>query len=87
MHNNQKNATTGLSPNQVLLGYEPLLMPAEDTPTTNQMTEDRITAMKERRHEAIEALQRVVEMPPTFQPLYQKGNQVWLEATHLKLPY
>jgi hypothetical protein len=22
-----------------------------------------------------------------FQPLYQKGDQVWLEATHLKLPY
>jgi hypothetical protein len=53
----------------------------------NQMTEDRITAMKERRHKAIEALQHVAEMPSTFQPLYQKGNQVWLEATHLKLPY
>jgi hypothetical protein len=62
-------------------------MPVTDMPTTNQMAEDRVTIMRERRNEAIEALQRVAEIPSMFQPLYQKGSQVWLEAMHLKLPY
>ena len=36
---------------------------------------------------AIEALQQAANMPSNFQSSYQKGDQVWLEATHLKLPY
>lgn len=36
---------------------------------------------------AIDALQWATETPLNFQANYQKGDQVWLEATHLKLPY
>jgi transposase InsO family protein len=39
VHNNQKNETTGLSPNQVLLGYELTLQPEEDTPSNNEATD------------------------------------------------
>ena len=36
VHNNRRNATTGLSPNQILLGIEPPLVPQKETPTGNQ---------------------------------------------------
>jgi len=45
VHNNRKNATTGLSPNQILIGYEITLAPSEMTPSNNQTVEDRIKDM------------------------------------------
>jgi len=87
VHNNQRNATTGLSPNQILLGYDPLLHPARVLVTTNQTAEDRIMEMITRRKEAIDALNRVAHNLVLIREQYQTGEQVWLEATHLRLPY
>jgi len=87
VHNNRKNATTGLSPNQILLGYDPLLHPAHVPTTTNQTAEDRITEMTTRHKEAIDALNRVAHNPTPIRDQYHAGDQVWLEATHLRLPY
>jgi hypothetical protein len=42
IHNNRKNETIGLSPNQILLGYELTLQPEEDTPSNNEAAEMRI---------------------------------------------
>jgi hypothetical protein len=42
VHNNQRNETTGLLPNQILLGYELTLQPEEDTPSNNEAMETRI---------------------------------------------
>jgi hypothetical protein len=39
VHNNRKNETTGLSPNQILLGYELTLQPEGDIPSNNEATE------------------------------------------------
>jgi len=36
VHNNWRNATTGLSPNQILLGYETTLIPSSFNETNNQ---------------------------------------------------
>jgi len=36
VHNNRKNATTGLLPNQILLGYETTLIPSSFNETNNQ---------------------------------------------------
>jgi len=47
VHNNQKNATTELSPNQILIGYETILAPSEMPPSNNQMVEDQIKNMME----------------------------------------
>jgi hypothetical protein len=49
VHNNQKNKTTGLLPNQVLLGYEPTLQSEVGTPLNNEAVETRIQNMKEKR--------------------------------------
>src|SRR5258707_2483093 len=36
IHNNQRNATTGLSPNQILFGYKTTLIPSSFSDTNNQ---------------------------------------------------
>jgi hypothetical protein len=87
VHNNQRNTTTGLLPNQVLLRIEPPLIPKAEIPTRNQLAEDRIGAMKQWRNQATRALQKAAKTPPDFRPMYQTGDRVWLEAMHLKLPY
>jgi hypothetical protein len=66
VHNNQKNATTGLLPNQILLGMEPPLMLETEILTGNQFAEDQIALMKQWRNEAIQALQQVAETPLNF---------------------
>jgi hypothetical protein len=40
VHNNQRNTTTGLSPNQILLGIELPLLSETEIPTGNQFAED-----------------------------------------------
>ena len=87
VHNNRRNATIGLSPSQVLLGIEPPLVPQEETPTGNQLAEERVKLMKQHRREAIDALQQAAGKIPEPSRVFMKGSQVWLEATHLKLPY
>jgi len=47
VHNNWKNTTTGLSPNQILIGYKTTLIPSEMPPSNNQMVEDWIKNMME----------------------------------------
>ena len=87
VHNNRQNATTRLSPSQILLGIEPRLAPTSEQETGNQYAEQRVTLMTQHRASAIEALQRTAETPPDFRASYKDGDRVWLEATHLKLPY
>jgi hypothetical protein len=40
VHNNRRNETTGLSPNQILLGYETALAPPEVITSNNEAVED-----------------------------------------------
>ncbi len=87
VHNNQTNVTTRLSPNQILLGYNPILNVEESLRTTNDLVEMRSKAMNQNRRNAIWALNRSSNQsgPPPSQ--YKSGQQVWLDATHLKLPH
>jgi len=45
IHNNQRNTTIGLSPNQILIGYEITLALSEMLPSNNQTVEDQIKNM------------------------------------------
>jgi len=47
IHNNWRNTTTGLSPNQILIRYETTLAPSETPPSNNQTVEDWIKNMME----------------------------------------
>src|SRR6266403_235282 len=87
VHNNRVNITTGLSPNQILLGYNPILNSEESLRTTNDLIEMRSEAMNQNRRDAIWALNKSSNQnaPPPSQ--YKPGQQIWLDATHLKLPH
>ena len=56
VHNNRQNATTKLSPNQILLGYEMKLIPTGTGESTNEAMEQRLEMMIEKRLAAIDAV-------------------------------
>ncbi len=87
VHNNQVNVTTGLSPNQILLGYNPLLNTEESPETTNPLVETRSEIMTQNHKNAIWALNKTADQngPPASQ--YKLNQQVWLDTSHLKLPH
>ena len=76
---------TSLSPNQILLGIEPTLHPSEHHKTNNEAVERRMERMEEAWRQATGAINRRTAEAPLAQ--YRPGDQVWLEATHLKLPH
>ena len=47
VHNNRENMTTGLSPNQILLGYETTLVPNQSSPSANKTAQRRIQSLIE----------------------------------------
>jgi hypothetical protein len=67
VYNNRKNETTGLSPNQILLGYELTLQPKEGASSNNEAAETRVQTMKEKRAQAIDAINRTTGSDVTIQ--------------------
>jgi hypothetical protein len=61
VHNNQRNAMMGLSPNQVLLGYEIALNPGNMPLTPNESAKEQHYIIMEQRAQAIEAINQAVE--------------------------
>ena len=63
VHNNRRNTTTGLSPNQILFGHEVTLNP-DDTPSSlNETTEDSVRRPLEIQQTAIQAINRIAKQP------------------------
>src|SRR6266403_5287600 len=87
VHNNQTNVTTGLSPNQILLGYNPVLNQEKSLGTTNALVETRSELMERNRRNAIWALNKSSDQSGLPPSQYKLGQRVWLDATHLKLPH
>jgi hypothetical protein len=84
VHNNRRNETTGLFPNAILFGYEPETAPSETTQTNNKDAKRHINIMMERRQQAIQAINQAAKGGQNIMPQYRLGDQVWLEATHIK---
>ena len=76
---------TKLSPNQILLRYETKLIPTGTGESTNEATERRLETMIEKRLVAIDAINHMARARAPILSQYKLGDQVWLEATHLKL--
>jgi hypothetical protein len=87
IHNNRRNMTTGLSPNQILLGYEITLTPGTTSLTPNKSAKEQHRVMMERRAQAIEAINQTAEKVGKPMAQYTMGAQVWLKGKNLKLPY
>ncbi len=87
VHNNQVNTTTGLSPNQILYGYNPTLNSDKVIQTHNALVESQIKTMTKNHANTIQALNKVADQkgPPPSQ--FWIKEQVWLDASHLKLPH
>ena len=87
VHNNRRNQTTGLSPNQILIGYDIPLQTPNDVETNNTLVEQQIGIMNQRREQVIEALNKTAEKSGTPSAQYNTGDQVWLEGKNLQLPH
>jgi len=87
IHNNRKNITTGLSPNQILLGYEIKLIPSETSQSNNQLVEDWIKNVIEYQAQAMDTLNKAAKGDRSIPQQYSIGDQVWLEGKHLKFPH
>jgi len=61
VHNNQRNSTTSLSPNQVLLGYNISLNPDLVSSVINETVEERIKLMEQWWVQATVALNETAE--------------------------
>jgi len=87
MHNDHVNATLGTTPSEVLIGYRPILHPNQEKETNNHVAEQRLETMAQRRAQVIAAINKVANKSPVPTGQFKVGDQVWLEASHLKLPY
>jgi hypothetical protein len=87
VHNNRINVTTGLSPNQIILGYDIPINPEFTGSVLNETAEERVRIMNEWQAQAITALNEVARKSGTPLAQYNPGDQVWLEGKNLKLPY
>ena len=76
---------TGLSPNQILLGYDLSLIPSGKVASNNDLVEKRMETLLKKRAQAINAINQSVKQDQGGTPKYKVGDQVWLEVTHLKL--
>ena len=87
VHNNRRNTTTRLLPNQVLLGYKPQLTPETSAPSTNDLAEERIRKLMENRDQATRAINEAAKGNGTILSQYHVRDQVWLEGKNLKFPH
>ena len=87
VHNNTRNSTTKLVPNQILTGLEPAITPDRATGGDNPLAELRVDQLRERRILATNALNAVARAQTPIKEIFTKGQNVWLEAKNLALPY
>ena len=87
VHNNRRNVTTGLSPNQILIGYELQLTPDASEPSNNDLAEECVRKLMENQDQATRAINEAAKGNRTISSQYQVGDQVWLEGKNLKFPH
>ena len=87
VHNDHVNSMLGMTPSEALLGYCPALHPDQNVTTSNQLAEWCLETLHQKRVQAIAAINKVANQKPTLEERFKEGDQVWLEATNLKLPY
>ena len=87
VHNNSQNTTIRTSPNQLLIGLEPPTTLNQAEGASNPLAEQRVRQLREWRILATQALNRAANNHAPTEPHWKKGQEVWLEAKNLSLPY
>jgi hypothetical protein len=87
VHNNRRNTTTGLSPNQILLRYEPPLTPEISPPSNNDLVKECIRKLMENRDQATRAINEAAKGNETILEQYHTRDQVWLKGKNLRFPH
>jgi Chromo (CHRromatin Organisation MOdifier) domain len=83
IHNNQKNAMTTLSPNQILIGYNIPINPENIPITNNDIIKDRAKTIELYHNIATWLINQTAGTIPVAPSAYQIGSEVWLDATNL----
>ncbi len=87
IHNNTRNSTTGLAPNLLLHGLEPAATPDQVSPSDNPAARARVDYLRQRRKQAITALNKMANSNSPTRNVFNHREKVWLEAKNLALPY
>jgi len=87
VHNNSQNSTTGFTPNELLIGWEPPLTAEQHSESKNHTAEEFLSSMRRNRLMAIHALNKVAYKMGTPMLTWKMGQLVWLKGKNLPLPY
>jgi len=87
VHNDHINSTLGVAPSKALFGYRPTLHPNQNVAMNNQTMEQCLETLHQKQAQAIVAINKVAKQGSTPEGRFKEGDQVWLEASNLKLPY
>ena len=87
VHNNSANLTTGFTPNELLIGWEPPLTAEQGESMNNSTAEEQATKLWNNRILAIQALNRTANKDTPTVPRWTIGQQVWLDGKNLPLSY
>ena len=84
VHNNRINATTKMSPHQLLTGINPPLSPDRINTASNPLVQEQVNMLQRHREMAAEAINKKSVTPMAR---WSEGQQVWLEAKNISLTY
>ena len=79
------NSSIRFTPNQLLMGINPPLIPDQQVKSNNQTATDRVQELLQNRSLAVAALNAIQRSVLVSQ--WKVGQKVWLEAKNLRLPY
>ena len=84
IHNNRRNETTNLLPNQILLGFETTLLPSKTPPSNNEAAEQCLDLVHQKHLQAIDAINQATKGKSVIPSQYKVDDEVWLEASNSK---
>src|SRR5579863_7024592 len=77
----------GHSPNQLLIGLEPDLIPEQASSGNNHLAEEQSRLLHERRVMVAHTINKTANSLETPETRWKVGQKVWLEAKNLPLPH
>ena len=85
VHNNRRNETTNLLPNQILLGFKITLLPLNTPPSNNETAEQHLALVHQKCLHVIDVINRATKGKTAIPSQYKVNDEVWLEASNLKI--